>query len=66
MIQQRVEQFWGENTLGAENGNPTLKAVVAQLNSEGYRVDQVVPLQFIKGGAGDGNLAYGIVLCTKS
>ena len=64
--QQRLEDFFKSGTMGAKDGKRTLEAVVARMNSEGWKVDQVVPLLFGPNFTKDGHeVVKGVVLCTK-
>ena len=63
---QRIEQFFTQGTLGASEGK-SLEAVVARMNKEGWKVDQIVPLTFFFPGHCKERMdvTSGILLCSK-
>lgn len=67
-VMQRVEVFFATGTLGAEDGTKTLESVIDRMNSDGWRVDQIVPLSFrspIVSVAQGMDMVSGIILCSK-
>lgn len=64
---QRIEKFFADGTMGAKGGKNTLESVVLQMNNDGWRVDQVVPLSFRPNKYSEGtDVVYGILLCSKA
>ena len=63
---QRVESFFALGTLGAEGGKRTLESVIFRMNSDGWRVDQIVPISFQSShiDASQISMTSGVILCS--
>ena len=63
---QCVEIFYAPGTCGASDGTKTIENVIRRVNSDGWRVDQIVPLFFRSPTVGEGmDATSGILLCSK-
>lgn len=62
---QRIEEFFGEGSLGASGGK-SLVDVITRMNKEGWMVDQVIPPSFRPDRYSEGglNVSSGILLCS--
>lgn len=58
-------KFFGEGTLGAENGKITLEAVIAEADEDGFEVVQIFPTTFQKDASGVYTISQGVVLLRK-
>ena len=63
--EQRIENFFAEGTLGAKDGK-SLEDVIGRMNTEGWKIDQIVPLSFrpCKFSNGGMEVVSGIILCS--
>ena len=67
-VMQRVESFFALGTLAAQDKKRTLEGVISRMNSDGWRVDQIVPLSFRSNSIYDykgGDVTSGVILCSK-
>ena len=67
-MEQRIVDFFASGTVGAgKNRENTLEAVIARVNKEGWRVDQIVPTDFRPSQYDQEslNMTKGVILCSK-
>ncbi len=64
-MKQKIVKFFSSGTIGAkENGD--LAEIVAKLVQDGWRVDQIVPLNFRHSSTKDSlEVMSGALLCSK-
>lgn len=64
-MHQKTVSFYPKGSIGAEN-HGGLEEIIAELNQEGWRVDQIIP-NYRPGGYNKNSLevAGGLLLCTK-